>query len=393
MTPGPNRRSFAGPPRNFDWLVVGAGLTGATLAERIASQLGQRVLVVDRRPHIAGNAFDEVDDDGIRVHRHGAHVFHTGSEAVWRYLSQFTEWRPYEHRVLAEVAGRLVPIPCNLSTLDALLGPSGATTYGRALVDAFGLGARVPVLRLMEHPDRLLADLGRFVHDTLFVNYTAKQWGRRPDQLDPAVTGRVPVVVSREDRYFHDPHQALPAGGYTQMVARMLDHQLITVATATEHRSLGAHTRFDRTVYTGPVDEHFGHELGHLPYRSLRFDDERLDRGPHQPVSVVNHPNQHTFTRVIEHAHFDGGPGVGPTVITREYPEDHRPGVNEPYYPLPTREARALYERYADLARELAPTTIFAGRLARYRYLDMDQAVGQALQVFKRRICPLPVAV
>ena len=393
MTSVAARRSFAGPARNFDWLVVGAGLTGATLAERIASQLGQRVLVVDRRPHLAGNAHDEVDEDGIRVQRYGPHVFHTGSETVWRYLSQFTDWRPYEHRVLAEVDGRLVPLPCNLHAVAALVGREEGAACTRALVDAFGLGARVPVLCLMEHHDPRLAELGRVVHDALFANDAAKQWGRRPEELDPAITDRMMVKVSRDDRFFRDPYQALPADGYTTMVTRMLDHQLITVATATDHRSLGAHVRFHRTVFTGPIDEYFGEHLGPLPYRSVRFEDEWLARGPYQPVSVVEHPDRHDVTRIVEHAHFEGGPGAGPTLVTREHPEEHRPGQTEPLYPLAAPWARWHHERYVQLAAEEAPATVFAGRLATYRNLDMDQAVGHALQVFTRRICPQLVAV
>ena len=377
-------RSFA-PRRSFDWLVVGAGLTGATLAERIASQLGQTVLVVDRRSHIAGNAHDPVDENGIRVHRYGAHIFHTSSETVWQYLSEFTDWRPYEHRVVASVSGRLVPLPCNLNTLEALLGEKDAAPLVRALIDEFSLGARVPILRLIEHPDRTLAKLGSFLYDSVFVNYTVKQWGRRPEDLDPAVTARVPVVVSRDDRYFKDTYQALPADGYTTMVSRMLDHDRITVALSTDRDAIGSSVRFKRLVFTGPIDEYFEGAYGSLPYRSLRFEDSQLPVGPYQPAAVVNYPNEHDFTRIIEHAHF-GGPVTGATRITREYPEEYWPRHNEPYYPVPTPGSRLVYDQYATLLPEATSTTVFAGRLAEYRYLDMDQAVNHALQTFKRSI-------
>ena len=378
--------------RHYDWLVVGAGLSGATLAERIASQLGQTVLVVDRREHVAGNAYDCVED-GIRVHRYGAHIFHTASDSVWAYLSEFTRWQPYEHRVLARVADRLIPLPCNLNTIDALLPGGEGRQRGRELVDAFGLDTRVPILKLIDHHDRRLAELGDLLYRSVFLPYTVKQWGRRPEELDPAVTGRVPVVVSRDDRYFRDRHQALPADGYTAMVTRMLDHPLIAVATSTDHTSLGDTFRCRRKVFTGPIDEFFGTVHGPLPYRSLRFVDSVVDDGPFQPVSVVNHPDAPGYTRIIEHAHF-AGPVSGSTLVTHEYPEDYRPGVNEPYYPLPTLASRQLYQRYEALLAEVDPTTVFAGRLARYRYLDMDQAVGQALQIFKRRIAVTdPVAV
>jgi UDP-galactopyranose mutase len=386
-----SRARFLGPQRNFDWLVVGAGLTGATLAERIATQLGQTVLVIDRRSHVAGNTYDYVDEQGIRVHRYGAHIFHTSSEIVWRYLSAFTDWRPYEHKVLASVAGRLVPLPCNLNTLDALLGEREAATLGRALINAFGFGTRVPILRLIQNPDRTLAELGSFLYDSVFVNYTLKQWGRRPEDLDPAVTGRVPVVISRDDRYFRDPHQALPTDGYTAMVSRMLDHERITVATSTDHDAVGSSIHCKRVVFTGPIDEYFKGVYGPLPYRSLRFEDTQVAAGPYQPVAVVNYPNEHEFTRIIEHAHF-AGPVTGPTLITREYPEEYRPGRNEPYYPLPTLDSRLLYDRYAALLPGVAPTTVFAGRLAKYRYFDMDQAVSHALQLFKRHLCAADLA-
>jgi UDP-galactopyranose mutase len=368
-----------------DWLVVGAGLTGATLAERIASQLGQSVLVIDQRPHIGGNAFDSVDEgSGVLVHRYGAHLFHTSSESVWGYLSQFTAWRPYEHRVLGAVQGQLIPLPFNLTSLSMLLGPREAPPLERLLIDAFGYGTRVPVLRLIEHPHPALAQLGQRIYDAVFLNYTVKQWGRRPEELEAAVTGRVPIVIGHDDRYFRDPYQALPAEGYTTMVARMLDHPLITVATSTDFASLGTSLRARRTVFTGPIDEYFGAVFGPLPYRSLRFAHETV-ASPYQPVSVVNYPNEHRFTRIIDHGHFGPGPGAS-TVITREYPEPYVPGSNDPYYPMPTAEANARYDQYAALLAETSPSTVFAGRLAKYRYLDMDQAVAQALQAFKRRI-------
>jgi UDP-galactopyranose mutase len=287
---------------------------------------------------------------------------------------------------VASVSGRLVPLPCNLNTLEALLGEKDAAPLVRALIDEFSLGARVPILRLIEHPDRTLAELGSFLYDSVFVNYTIKQWGRPPEDLDPAVTARVPVVVSRDNRYFKDAYQALPADGYTTMASRMLDHDLITVALSTDHDDIGSSVRFKRLAFTGPIDEYFKGVYGPLPYRSLRFEDTQLRVGPYQPAAVVNYPNEHDFTRIIEHAHF-GGPVIGATRITREYPEEYWPRTNEPYYPVPTANSRLVYDRYAGLLPEVASTTIFSGRLAKYRYLDMDQAVNQALQTFKQSIC------
>ena len=374
----------------YDWLVVGAGLTGATLAERLATQAGQRVLVVDRRPHVAGNAYDEPDHEGVLVHRYGAHLFHTSNAAVWRYLSGFTTWRPYVHRVLAHVDGVLVPVPFNLRSLELLARPADAARMTARLVDVFGHGARVPVLQLLEHDDPVIAEAGRLAYEKVFLNYTAKQWERRPEELDRAVTGRVPVLVGYDDRYFRDTHQALPTDGYTAMVRRMLAQPGITVATDTPFEQLTATSvRWTRMVFTGPIDEYFGSSLGTLPYRSLRFEHEVVPVARYQPVSVVNYPNEHAFTRILEHAHFSGHTGRS-TTITREYPQGHVPGVTEPYYPVPCEESNALYRRYRDEAAERADV-VFAGRLAKYRYFDMDQAVAQALVTFRRIVgAPVP---
>jgi UDP-galactopyranose mutase len=364
--------------RDYDWLIVGAGLTGATLAERIAVGRGETVLVIDRRPHVAGNAYDMVDE-GIRVHRYGAHIFHTSSTPVWEYLSRFTDWVPYHHRVLAAIDGQLVPLPFNLNTLEGLLGPAEAAPLAARLVDAFGYGERVPVLRLLEHPDPALAELGTFVYQSIFLNYTLKQWGRRPEELDPAVSGRVPVLVSHDDNYFRDPHQALPAEGYTTMVSRMLDHPLITVATSTDHHSIGSGVRCKRTIFTGPIDEYFDHRYGRLPYRSLRFEHEHLAGvARSQPVGTVNYPNDHAYTRITEFKHLTGQAHRG-TSIVREYPS----AEGDPYYPVPTAANEALFKRYQALADD-EPAVHFIGRLAQYRYYNMDQVVATSLQLAAR---------
>lgn len=368
-----------------DWLVVGAGLSGATLAERIASGLDQRVLVVERRAHVAGNAYDEVDESGIRVHRYGAHIFHTVSDTVWEYLSRFTDWLPYVHRVRARVDGRLVPVPCNLDTLRALLPPGEAAEMERRLVEVVGAGGRIPVLALVNHEDAGLRRVGELVYEKLFLHYTTKQWGWRPEEIDRAVTGRVPVVVSDDDQYFRDRHQGIPADGYTAMVTRMLDHPNITVATGVDYATVADEVDHRGLVYTGPIDEFFGYCYGRLPYRSLRFEHTTVPVDRFQPVAVVNHPDDLPYTRIIEHAHF-AGQHRGATTITVEYPEAHLPGCNEPYYPLPRPENHQLYELYAAEADRLAASVVFSGRLAEYRYYDMDQAVAHALSTFERRI-------
>ncbi|MGH9016983.1 MAG: UDP-galactopyranose mutase [Acidimicrobiales bacterium] len=368
---------------DHDWLVVGAGFTGATLAERLASQLDQRVLVIDRRSHIAGNAYDGPGPGGRPIHHYGAHIFHTASDRVWTYLSQFTRWRPYEHRVLGSIDGQLVPIPFNLTSLAALLPSARAAALAQRLVAEIGYGGTIPILKLLEHDDPLLQGLGTFVYEKVFANYSAKQWGLRPDQLDRSVTGRVPVVVSHDDRYFHDRHQAMPADGYTAMFERMLDHRNIELSLDTAYADVAGRVSRHRTVFTGPIDEFFGHRFGALPYRSLDFRHE-LRSGSHvQPVAVVNYPNAEGFTRILEHKHLTAARHPG-TVLTTEWPQDHIPGTNDPYYPVPREENRALHARYLELAGDIAPDVVFAGRLADYKYYDMDQAVSRALLVFRK---------
>ena len=365
-----------------DWLVVGAGFTGATLAERLASQANQRVLVVDRRPHLAGNAYDGPGNEGLHLHHYGAHIFHTSSEKVWTYLSTFTDWRPYEHRVLGDVDGVLVPIPFNLTSLHRLFPGRQAKAIERALRAEVGSDGRVPVLRLLEHPDPVLASFARYVHDAVFANYSAKQWGLQTEELDRSVTGRVPIVVSHDDRYFRDAHQGLPADGYVRLFERMLDHPNIEIRLGVEHRDVDADIRDGQTIFTGPIDEYFDHCFGSLPYRSLRFHHSIVPVGRALPAAVVNYPAAPGFTRLLEHTQLTGEVSSR-TVITSEWPEEYVAGRNEPYYPIPRPESRALHHRYRVLAVTKAPNVVFAGRLADYRYYNMDQAVSRALLVFR----------
>ena len=358
-------------------MVVGAGLSGATLAERIATERGQSVLVVDRRPHIAGNAYDEIDGAGVRVHRYGAHIFHTVSDRVWAYLSRFTDWLPYTHRVMGRIDGATVPLPFNLTTLHALL-PGPAPALERRLIAEVGLDARIPVLTLLEHDDPALRSLGEFVYEKVFLHYTMKQWGFRPEEIDRSVTGRVPVVVSHDDRYFHDRYQGIPADGYSAMVARMLDQPGITVETGVDFRELSDRVGYDRMAYTGPIDEFFDLAYGALPYRSLRFEHTTVEVDRFQAAAVVNFPDQSPYTRIIEHAQFSDQ-HLGVSTITHEYPEPYERGANEPYYPLPQPENRRRYRQYQAAAAELGGRVVFSGRLAEYKYYDMDQAVAHAL--------------
>lgn len=372
-----------------EWIVVGAGLVGCTLAERIASQLDQRVLVIDARDHVGGNTFDEFDDHGVLVHRYGIHAFHTNDESVWNYLSRFTEWRFYEHRVLAEVDGQLVPVPFNLNTLDKLFPPDQAANLRKLLLGAYDAGQEIPILRLRQTRESEIRKLADFVYEKIFSGYTVKQWGLTPEQLGPAVTGRVPIRLSRDDRYFRDRYQAVPAQGYTSMVQRMLSHQKIEIAVKTSFASVRDIPSGCRWIYTGPIDSYFGYIYGPLPYRSLRFEFAHNPEEQYQPIAQVNYPNEREYTRIVEHKHITGQQAEG-TTITREYPQPHQPGVNEPYYPILRPENLAAYARYAAEAAKLRGAVFFVGRLADYKYYNMDQAVARALSVFEREIAPVP---
>lgn len=364
----------------FDWMVVGAGFAGSVLAERLASVRDERVLVVDRRPHVGGNAYDVYDDAGILVHRYGPHIFHTNSDQVFAHLSRFTDWRPYEHRVLASVDGQLLPIPINLDTVNRLYGLSLAP---HELEEFFAARAE-PVAEIRTSEDVVVSRVGRELYEKFFRHYTRKQWGLDPSALDRSVTARVPVRTDRDDRYFTDRHQAMPARGYTRMFARMLDHPNIKLMLQTDYREVRDAIPHRRTVFTGPVDEFFGHRFGRLPYRSLRFRHVTLDKPWHQAVAVVNHPQDQDYTRVTEYKHLTGQEHPR-TSLTYEYPC----ADGDPYYPVPNPENAALYRRYQALA-DATPDVWFVGRLATYRYYNMDQVVAQALATFARIDATVP---
>lgn len=355
-----------------DWLVVGAGFAGSVLAERIASVRGERVLVVDRRPHIAGNAFDEPDADGILVHRYGPHIFHTNSERIFDYLSRFTAWHAYEHRVRALVDGKLVPVPINLDTINAVFG----LQLTEETVSAWLAREQVRIDEIRTSEDVVLAAVGRTLYEKIFRGYTRKQWGLDPSELDRSVTARIPTRTNRDDRYFTDRFQGLPVEGYTAMFRRMLDHPLISVRLSTDYFDIRSAVPADRVIYTGPIDAYFGYRFGRLPYRSLRFRFETLPQPQFQPVAQVNYPQTEDYTRVTEFKLLTGQDHPK-TTIAYEYPV----AEGDPYYPIPRPENAELYRRYAELARA-EPDVWFAGRLASYRYFNMDQVVGQALSTF-----------
>ena len=371
--------ALIGAPRAakpYDYLIVGAGYAGSVLAERLASQHGARILLIDRRPHVGGNAYDEPNEDGILYHKYGPHIFHTNSEQVVDYLSQFTEWRPYEHRVLAQVRGQQVPIPINRTTLNMLFDAKLETDEDAA---EFLASRAEPVDNIQTSEDVVINAVGRELYELFFRGYTRKQWGLDPSELDKQVTSRIPTRTNTDDRYFSDTFQAMPRDGYTAMFKRMLDHELIEVRTGVDYRDIRNKVDAHQIIYSGPIDEYFDFRFGKLPYRSLRFDHQTLGEEWHQPVAVVNYPAEDVpYTRITEYKHLTGQEHPR-TTITYEYPS----AEGDPYYPVPRDENQALYKKYEALADATSGVT-FVGRLATYRYYNMDQIVGQALATFRR---------
>jgi UDP-galactopyranose mutase len=354
-------------------LIVGAGYAGSVMARELADA-GRRVHVIDKRPHIAGNAFDELDEHGVLVHRYGPHIFHTNGERIFEYLSRFTEWRPYEHRVRGVVDGVSYPFPINRDTLNQLYG----LDLDEAGAAAFFERVREPREPVATSEDVVLNAVGRDLYEKFFLNYTRKQWGLDPSQLKAGVAARIPVRTNTDDRYFTDTFQAMPLHGYTRMFEAILDHPNITTELGVDFADVRARNHHDHIVYTGPIDAYFNYRYGHLPYRSLRFEHENLPAtDQYQGVGTVNYPNDHAYTRITEFKHLTGQQHAG-TSIVREYPQSE----GEPYYPVPRAENEALFKRYEELAKQEADVT-FVGRLAQYRYYNMDQVVGAALAAAK----------
>jgi UDP-galactopyranose mutase len=364
---------------DYDVLVVGAGFAGSILAERLASRGGKRVLVIDRRDHVAGNAYDYLDEHGVLVHKYGPHIFHTNSDKVVDYLSQFTEWRPYEHRVRARVDGKLVPIPINRTTVNELYG---LDLRDEADTERFYAARAEPVDYVRTSEEAVVSKVGRDLYEKFFRGYTLKQWQRDPSELHASVASRIPTRTNTDDRYFTDSFQNMPADGYTAMFERILDHPNIEVRLATDFFDVRDEVAREHTVYSGPVDLYFGRCYGRLPYRSLEFE-LRTEPTPSgelvQPVGTVNEPGPNVaYTRTTEFRHLTGQRHHASSLAV-EYPRSE----GDPYYPIPSEETKALYKRYAQLAEREADVT-FVGRLARYQYLNMDQVTAQALSAFEK---------
>jgi UDP-galactopyranose mutase len=368
------QQPFSEGETGFDYLVVGAGFAGSVIAERLASQAGKKVLIIDKRNHIGGNAYDHYDDAGILVHKYGPHIFHTNSRRVFEYLSQFTPWRQYQHRVLACVDGQLLPIPINLNTVNRLYGLN-LTSF--ELEDFFAKVAE-PVEQCRTSEDVVVSKVGRDLYNKFFRNYTRKQWGLDPSELDASVTARVPTRTNRDDRYFTDAYQAMPLYGYTRMFENMLSHPNIKIMLNTDYKDIEGIIPYREMIYTGPIDAFFDYRYGKLPYRSLDFIFETHDVPVYQETGTINYPNDYAYTRITEFKYLTGQEHRR-TSIVYEIPKDE----GDPYYPVPRAENAAIYKEYQALA-DNTPGVYFVGRLATYKYYNMDQVVAQALSVFEK---------
>jgi UDP-galactopyranose mutase len=358
----------------FDYLIVGAGLAGAVMAERLACCDNKKVLVVESRRHIGGNTYDYYNEEGLLIHKYGPHIFHTNSREVYDYLSQFTAWRPYEHRVLASVDGMLVPIPINLNTINQLYGLKMSSSE----VDSFLASKAEKKDRIITSEDVVLNKVGKDLYEKFFKEYTRKQWGLDPSELDATVAARIPTRNNCDNRYFTDTFQSMPLHGYTRMFEKMLSHPNIKVMLGTDYKDIEGVIPYKKMIYTGPVDYFFDNCYGKLPYRSIEFKFETIEADHYQPTGTVNYPNEHPYTRVTEFKYLTGQKHAKTTVVF-EYPK----AEGDPYYPVPRPENAELYKRYQLLANAL-PNVYFTGRLATYKYYNMDQVIAQSLTLYKK---------
>ena len=358
----------------FDYLIVGAGYAGSVLAERLARVGNKKVLIIDKRNHIAGNAYDYYNEDGILVHKYGPHIFHTNSKDVFDYLSKFTEWHNYQHKVLASVDGQMVPMPINLNTINSLYGLQLSSSE----VEDFFASRAEDVKKISTSEDVVVSKVGRELYEKFFRGYTRKMWELDPSELDASVTARVPTRTNKDDRYFTDTYQAMPLHGYTKMFEKMLSHPNIKIMLNTSYQEIMDEISYKKLIFTGPVDEYFNFCFGKLPYRSIDFKFETLNNEEFQPTGTVNYPNDYAFTRITEFKYLTGQKNPK-TSIVYEFPK----AEGDPYYPIPKPENGVLYKKYQALADQLS-NTYFVGRLATYKYYNMDQVVAQALSTFKK---------
>ncbi len=365
----------------FDTVIVGAGFAGCVIAERLASEKNEKVLIIEKKEHIGGHCYDYYDNNGVLIHKYGPHIFHTNSEKVWNYISKFTRFDIYYHRVLGVIDGQKVPIPFNLNTLHALYPESIASRIEQNLIDRFGFGGKIPILKLREENDNDLKKLADFIYEKVFLHYTQKQWGLKPEELGEEVTGRVPVFISRDNRYFQDRFQGMPSGGYARLFENMLDNPNIRIILNTDYKEIISDLEYNRLVYTGAIDYFFDYKFGELKYRTLDFETEHIADGFFQEVATVNYPNDFDFTRITDYKRLTSGNSKG-TTIMKEYPRDAVIAEDPLYYPMFTDEWKALYSKYYHEAEKLK-NVVFIGRLAEYRYYNMDAVIYSALEKVK----------
>jgi len=379
----------------FDYIIVGAGFAGSVIAERIATKLNKKVLIIEKRNHIGGNCYDEKDENNILIHKYGPHLFHTNNKKVFEYLSNFTDWQIYHHKVLAFIDGKKVPIPFNLNTLYMVFPETLAKRIEKKLISRFKYNTKVPILELKKEKDYELKFLAKYIYEKIFKNYTAKQWGMRPEDIDPEVTARVPIFIGKDDRYFNDKYQAIPKDGYTKMFEKMLNNQNIKLLLNTDYKEvisidiekkriyfLGNEFK-GKLIFTGMIDELFNYKFGELPYRTLDLRFKTVEKEYFQEVATVNYPNDYDFTRITEFKHIHPSK-TNKTTILYEYPKEYKKG-DTPYYPVFTPENREKYKQYRELAEEFENLTL-VGRLADYRYYDIDDIVEKALEIFEEKI-------
>lgn len=375
----------------YDCVVIGAGIAGAVAARKLAEEKGKKVLVIERRSHIGGNCYDEKDDYGVLIHNYGPHIFHTGMEEVFSYLSRFTDWYMFGHEVVAKVGESLIPVPFNLNTLHMVYEKEKADRLEKKLIETYGEGSRVPIMKLRENEDADIREIAQYVYENVFLRYTMKQWGQKPEEISPEVTGRVPVLISYDNRYFQDKYQGVPKEGFTPMFEKMLAHDNITVRCGIDCKDvlsfdgddiyLEGEQFFGDVIYTGALDELFDCRFGRLPYRSLRFDFEHYDRDSYQGHSVVNYTVSEDFTRITEFKFLTGQQDADGTTIVKEYPFAYTGAAGEiPYYAILNDENQTLYEKYRALTEGMKKFHLL-GRLAEYKYYNIDAMTKKAMEL------------